>query len=105
MKIKSMMIFSEFERSHHLLPMQEKCLQFFFPFGNLSKICYRVKMFSEELYDFQTGEAFGVLLQDYERDCMNLLFFIIITIKIITNNSDIVTIVVMMIVLNDDERF
>ena len=63
-------------------------------------------MFSEELYDFQTGEAFGVLLQhNYELDCMNLLFFIMITIKIITNNSDIVTIVVMMIVLNDDERF
>ena len=77
----------------------------FFLFGNLSKICYHVKIFSEELYDFQTGEAFGVLLQhNYELDCMNFLFFYnMITIKIITN--DIVIIVVMMIVLNDDQRF
>ena len=77
----------------------------FFPFWKFVKDLLPRQNVSEELYDFQTGEAFGVLLQDYELDCMNLLFFIMITIKIITNNSDIVTIVVMMIVLNDDERF
>ena len=60
-------------------------------------VTYLFKIFSEELYYFQTGKPFRVLLQDYELDCMNLLVFIMIMIKIIIN-SDIVIIVVKMIV-------
>ena len=62
--------------SHHVLPMQENVCSF----SHFLEICqrfatYLFKIFSEELYYFQTGKPFRVLLQDYDLDCMNLLVF------------------------------